>query len=75
MRIRSTLVYKALKEALTERERKIIAMRYGLDGNGAYRAQREVAAALGISRSYVSRIEKTALEKINAYMTKRGVNL
>jgi len=75
MRIRSTLVYKALKEALTDRERKIIAMRYGLDGNGKYRAQREVAAALGISRSYVSRIEKTALEKINAYMTKRGIDI
>lgn len=75
MRIRSTLVYKALKEALNERERKIIAMRYGLDGHGVSRAQREVAAALGISRSYVSRIEKTALEKINDYMTKRGANM
>ncbi|NCA93471.1 sigma-70 family RNA polymerase sigma factor [bacterium] len=74
-RIRSTLVYKALKEALNDRERKIIAMRYGLDGNGKYQAQREVAAILGISRSYVSRIEKTALEKINAYMTKRGANV
>ncbi len=74
-RIRSTLVYKALKEALNDRERKIIAMRYGLDGHGKYQAQREVAASLGISRSYVSRIEKTALEKINAYMTKRGANV
>lgn len=72
MRIRSTLVYRALKEALNDRERKIIAMRYGLDGSGRYQAQREVAATLGISRSYVSRIEKTALDKINSYMTKRG---
>ncbi len=74
IRIKSTLVYKALREALNERERKIIAMRYGLDGSGHYQAQREVAAALGISRSYVSRIEKTALDKINVYMTKRGGN-
>ena len=48
---------------LTERERQIIILRYGL-GNNAQHAQREVAAMLGISRSYVSRIEKCALEKL-----------
>ena len=48
---------------LTARERQIIVMRYGLGGIRPH-AQREVAAALGISRSYVSRIEKSALEKL-----------
>ena len=43
-------------------------MRYGLGGSGPY-AQREVATVLGISRSYVSRIEKHAVEKMaRAYM-------
>lgn len=48
---------------LSERERQIIVLRYGL-GNVKPHAQREVAAVLGISRSYVSRIEKCALEKL-----------
>ena len=48
---------------LPERERKILVLRYGLDGRAPL-AQREVAELLGISRSYVSRIEKAALEKI-----------
>ena len=48
---------------LSERERQIIMMRYGIGGIKPM-AQREVAAALGISRSYVSRIEKTALESL-----------
>lgn len=50
-----------LDTRLSSRERQIIVMRYGL-GNTKPMAQREVAAALGISRSYVSRIEKNALE-------------
>ena len=48
---------------LSERERQIIFMRYGL-GEQKPMAQREVAATLGISRSYVSRIEKNALETL-----------
>ncbi|MBE6530257.1 MAG: sigma-70 family RNA polymerase sigma factor [Ruminococcaceae bacterium] len=52
-----------IETLLTERERQIIILRYGL-GNTAPHAQREVAAILGISRSYVSRIEKCALEKL-----------
>ena len=48
---------------LSARERRIIVLRYGL-GNAEPHAQREVAAILGISRSYVSRIEKGALEKL-----------
>jgi RNA polymerase sporulation-specific sigma factor len=54
---------RMLRTALCERERQIIVMRYGLFGHKA-RTQREVADMLGISRSYVSRIEKSALEKL-----------
>lgn len=49
---------------LTEREREILTLRYGLDGKGE-RTQREVAKIYEISRSYVSRIEKKALLKLN----------
>ena len=59
----SILIRRLVKECLTEREAQIIALRYGLGGT-APRTQREIAAALGISRSYVSRIEKRALEKL-----------
>lgn len=54
---------RAVEERLDEREQKVIRLRYGLSGGKSYR-QREVAAMLGISRSYVSRIEKRALEKL-----------
>ncbi len=48
---------------LTNREKYIITLRYGLDGQPP-RTQREVAEQCGISRSYVSRLEKKALEKL-----------
>ncbi len=50
-------------EILTEREKDIIIKRYGLDGNAEI-TQKEIAKKLGISRSYVSRIEKRALTKM-----------
>ena len=56
-------VRRCVEECLDEREKWIITARYGLDG-GAPRTQREVAARCGISRSYVSRIEKKALGKL-----------
>ena len=56
-------VRKAVDEALTEQEKSVVRMRYGLSGAKPCR-QREVAQILGISRSYVSRIEKRALEKL-----------
>ena len=62
-RIRSAKLYKAISEKLDDRERTVITLRYGLNGGRCY-TQREVAERLGISRSYVSRIEKVALEKI-----------
>lgn len=54
----------AMERVLTKRERKVIELRYGLCG-GRPAPQREVAKLLGISRSYVSRIEKKALGKLN----------
>ena len=56
-------VCKAVNRCLTEQERQIIVLRYGLGGRTPKR-QREVADMVGISRSYVSRIEKKALEKL-----------
>jgi len=52
-----------ITEKLEEREREIVVLRYGMTGARPL-TQREVASRLGISRSYVSRIEKAALEKI-----------
>lgn len=57
------LLRRAVRELLNEREAEVIELRYGLQG-GIPRAQREVAEKMGISRSYVSRIEKKALEKL-----------
>jgi len=56
-------LYCILETCLQERERKIIEMRYGLI-DGKPKTQREIASILGISRSYVSRIEKRALKKL-----------
>lgn len=56
-------LYHKIHSVLTAREKEIIQMRYGLiDGNS--KTQREIASLLGISRSYVSRIEKKALKKL-----------
>ena len=60
-------VRKLVQECLEEREKMIITMRYGLD-NKPPRTQREIAAESGISRSYVSRIEKKALKKLKDAM-------
>ena len=61
LKIQVVKLYRAIAKVLTPRERTVIIKRYGLDGGEAL-PQREIAAALGISRSYVSRIEKKALE-------------
>lgn len=58
-------VYELIPVVLTEREREVLALRYGLYGKKEY-TQREVAEKLGISRSYISRIEKTAIEKLRS---------
>ena len=64
-RERAAQVRRAVARHLSGRELQVIRLRYGLDGNPPQR-QREVAKILGISRSYVSRIEKRALEKLRA---------
>jgi len=60
-----------IKDNLDDREKQILVMRYGLGNTPAY-PQREVARMLGISRSYVSRIEKSCLEKIKKYLSCEG---
>lgn len=57
-------VTQAVNRVLTPQERQVIQLRYGLGGQPPQR-QREVASITGISRSYVSRIEKRALEKLH----------
>ncbi len=71
--LRATALYKAIREALTMRERQVILMRSGLQ-SGKPLPQREVAAKMGISRSYVSRIEKNALEKLKVYLQRAGID-
>lgn len=64
-KIKISKAAKFIMKELDERERQIIILRYGIDGNNP-RTQRETAKILGISRSYVSRIEKSALDKIKS---------
>ena len=66
LQVRRALVRRLVDNVLDERERQIIILRYGL-GDRVPRTQREVATLLGISRSYVSRIEKAALEKLRGH--------
>jgi RNA polymerase sporulation-specific sigma factor len=56
-----------IRTHLTEREKTVMILRYGLSGDPPV-TQREVAKTLGISRSYVSRIEKSVLERLNTYL-------
>ena len=62
---------RALADCLSPREREIIRLRYGI-GLASPLPQREIAARLGISRSYVSRIEKRALEKLREALERKG---
>ncbi len=68
-KIKSEQLKKYLYEVLSPRERKIIELRYGLTGANPL-TQREVAQKLGISRSYVSRIEKKSLGSLYKRFTK-----
>ena len=64
-------LYEAFESCLTETEKTVLGMRYGLY-RGKEHTQREIAGKLGISRSYVSRIEKKAIEKIRTEFAKHG---
>ena len=61
------LLYQKVESELSPRERLVLKMRYGLYNKEEY-TQREIAGQLGISRSYVSRIEKSAIEKLRREM-------
>lgn len=67
LKIQSKILYENIKKVLKGREKTIIELRYGLI-NGEELTQRDIAKMLGISRSYVSRIEKKALEKLHKEM-------
>ena len=67
--IESARAIALLGKVLTQRERRVVMLRQGLIG-GKQHAQHEVAALLGISRSYVSRIEKRALDKLRSALEK-----
>ncbi len=60
-------MYDKMAKILAKREKKIIELRYGLGGGSVF-TQKEIASLMGISRSYVSRIEKKALGKLSAVM-------
>jgi RNA polymerase sporulation-specific sigma factor len=60
---------RVLKNNLTDREYKIMSLRYGLNGNPAF-TQREVSKYLNISRSYVSRLEKKSIETLQKVVKK-----
>ncbi|EOS80451.1 RNA polymerase sigma-K factor [Dorea sp. 5-2] len=60
------MLYRSVEAELSPRERLVLKMRYGLYNEEEY-TQREIAKQLGISRSYVSRIEKSAIEKLRGF--------
>lgn len=77
LKIDSEKLYRFIEEELDSREREIICKRYGIaDKNGKITkpmTQREIAKKMGISRSYISRIEKKALEKLRARFEERDL--
>lgn len=72
IKIKTEHLYELIQTSLAPREQSIIYMRYGLGGQRQL-PQREVARRLGISRSYVSRIEKKALEVLKREFEKSGL--
>ena len=63
LKIKIKLLYEKIKEVLKDREKTIIELRFGLDGHKP-KTQHEIADMMGISRSYVSRIETKAISKL-----------
>ena len=64
-------LYNKMKAVLKKREKVVLELRYGLL-NGSSKTQREIAKMLGISRSYVSRIEKKAIKKLGKELKSEG---
>lgn len=73
LRLDAELLRELIRKELGERERLVIELRYGMCGNYCM-TQREIAKMLDISRSYVSRIEKKALGKLNEAFARREQN-
>lgn len=71
LQLKSEQMYKLIDEYLSEREKRIIVMRYGLYCTKPLK-QREVAESLNISRSYVSRIEKKAISILKKQFKREG---
>ncbi len=69
-KIKLERILDAVKTVLTDREKKIMMLRYGINKSGKTYAQRDVAKLLNISRSYVSRLEKSAIDKIREHLEK-----
>lgn len=70
-RLDADTVHARMLTALTPREATVLAMRFGISGQKPM-TQREIAKKLAISRSYISRIEKKAMEKLTAALEKEG---
>ena len=70
IKISSEKAARIINTVLDDREKEILSLRFGLDGRRPI-TQREIASRLGISRSYVSRIEKKALEDIKSHFENR----
>ena len=69
LKLRISELYLHMRAALEERERKVLELRYGLCGADVL-TQKEISDRMGISRSYVSRIEKKAIGKLFKIMNK-----
>ncbi len=65
------MILKAISR-LDQRERQIIELRYGINRNGKELTQKEVADLLGISQSYISRLEKKIINQLKDYLTKQN---
>ncbi len=64
LKLKTKVLYKKMEDVLKDREKEIIILRFGLNGDKP-KTQNEIAKLMGISRSYVSRIETKAIHKLS----------
>lgn len=69
LKMKTKILYKKMQKLLTDREKNILVLRFGLNGEKP-KTQNEIAKQMGISRSYVSRIETKAIQKLSQEMEK-----